>query len=255
MEERSVKWEGKSPIFASAPFFLFVVAVEIGYRFSMENPSLLATYHRDLGSEILEVVSAAEPVKLAWACCAQMVPSGRGDRGLRQRGTGSFLALFQFVMLKWHSCRMFEYARGLTSIRKESTQSEKAIAVRDDMSLRDQGKVWEGASRGNASSAGKTKKDAPPITKEHRAKAAELAQRVGASSLQSLTDVHLREYIEECGVNPPRSMKKCDLQSLLRSLAPGIGLDTDQEAGENTTNDGPELEDTTGESFGDEKTD
>lgn len=65
VEERNVSWEGKSLIFASIPFYLFGLAVDVGYRASMENAALLATYHGDLGSEILKMVSAAERVKLA----------------------------------------------------------------------------------------------------------------------------------------------------------------------------------------------
>ena len=50
VEERNVKWKGKSLFFPSAPFFLFGLVVEVGYRASMENPTLLATYYGDLGS-------------------------------------------------------------------------------------------------------------------------------------------------------------------------------------------------------------
>ncbi|CAB1113347.1 unnamed protein product [Ectocarpus sp. CCAP 1310/34] len=42
VEERNNPWEGKGLIFASADFFLFVRALESGYRSSLLNPALLA---------------------------------------------------------------------------------------------------------------------------------------------------------------------------------------------------------------------
>ena len=53
VEERNMQREGRSLIFPSIPFFRFGLAVEVGYRASLENPALLATYQGDLPAEIL----------------------------------------------------------------------------------------------------------------------------------------------------------------------------------------------------------
>ena len=152
-----------------------------------------------------------------------MVPTEGQGVGLRRTDIDMCWGLFEFVMGKWHNCRMYEYTRGLTDFRKELKQKKKAASIRDDMSLRDQIKAMGGSGKGRP--AAKIKKAPLRRTQQHRDRAIELARRTGSSSWHSLTTSHLQEYIEECGVKPPSSMKKCDLQSLLRSLAPGIGLD------------------------------
>ena len=69
----------------------------------------MATYHGDLDSDVLQWVSTSEPVKLAWARCAQLVTDDRGGGGEQMLGTVRFEALFSFVMQKWHTCSMLVY--------------------------------------------------------------------------------------------------------------------------------------------------
>lgn len=235
VEERSVKWEDESLVFPSATFFEFGLAVEAGYRHTMENRALLATYHGDLALEVLEMVCTAEPVRLAWARCAELVTDDRGGGEGQGRGTATFEELFDFVMEKWHNCRMYEYTRGLKDEDEEEEQElkrpKKATAGRDDMPPRDQTKAPGGPSSGEAPSTGKAKKKTrpPPRTEAHMARATELARTIGKSEIRNLTHVQLREYIAECGVNPPACLKILDLQSLLRTLAPGVGMDDDDD--------------------------
>ena len=77
VEERNVEWQGKGLIFPSLNFYRFVRALEVGYRSVMLNPLLLATFLGDLPSEVLRVVSEAEPVRAAWARCVCMVKDDR----------------------------------------------------------------------------------------------------------------------------------------------------------------------------------
>lgn len=145
VEENNVMWGGKSLVFPSAPFFEFGLAVETGYRLSMGNRVFVATYHGDLDSDVLERVSTSEPVKLAWARCAQLVKDDQGGGRGQGLGTARFNALFSFVMQKWHDCSMLAYEY-LTSLKEEEGEEElkrtkKATAVRDDMPPRDQVKA------------------------------------------------------------------------------------------------------------------
>lgn len=229
VEERNVDGGGTSLIFSSATFFRFVLAVEAGYRSSMESPVLLATYHGDLGKEIHRVVSTDNRVRLAWSRCAQVVSEGSQGGDSQHSSTEQCWTLFEFVMSKWHNCRMHEYTRGLTSFRKELKRTTKATAIRDDMALRAQLKAIGRRPGEKGRPAKKAKQHLPNKTKEQLDRAAVLAERVGSSAWESLSIRHLREYIAECGVKPPSSLKKCDLQSLLRTLAPGIGMDPESE--------------------------
>ena len=180
-EERNAKWEGKSLLFPFTSFLEFGLAVEVGCKSSLENPILVATYHGDLAPEILEMVSTAEPVKVAWARCAQHVTDDRRGGGEQGWGSASFEALFQFVMQKRHNCGMYDYTRSLTRPGEnegELKSTEQATGVRDGMLLRDQATVFGISSGGQTSSAGKAKKDVPPITEEHWVRAAELTRTI-----------------------------------------------------------------------------
>ena len=99
----------------------------------MENPALLATYHGDVGPEILKMVSTAERVKMVSARCAQMVPDEGSDVGAQQPISDRFDELFNFTMFEWHNCRVYESTRGLTSFMKELRRQKGAAAARDNM--------------------------------------------------------------------------------------------------------------------------
>lgn len=139
------------------------------------------------------------------------------------------------VRVRYAQVAQLSYVRineGLTSFRKELKRTKKAAALRDDMALRDQVKGRVGSPRGKGRYAGSVNNGALPITDAHRARAAVLAARTGSSAFQSFSVRDLRESIEECGARPPSAMNKAELQLMLRSLAPGIGRDTDEEAEE-----------------------
>lgn len=112
--------EGQNPISPFIAFSQFGMAVKIRYRASLENPTLMATYRRDLASEIFAMVCTAAPVKLAWARCAQMAPVGQRGEDPQQPNTNTFSALFDFMMAKWHASRIYEKTGGQKRFRKWS---------------------------------------------------------------------------------------------------------------------------------------
>lgn len=220
VQERNIRYKGKGLIFPSADFYLFVRTLEVGYRHAMLNPELLATYLGDLPSEVMRVVSTAAPVKAAWARCVNLVKDPfLGEAG----GEGCIKEcdeLFRFLVMKWHNCRFFAFAKELTSLKK-NLKSRKA-----EMALRDKLKAGVGGLR---ASTEKKKKAKDPVvyTEKQIDYQRSLNRDIGSQAWRTLTIAHLREFIEKCGGKWKSSMRKTDLQRMLRSFAPRAGMDND----------------------------
>lgn len=226
VEERNVQWEGKGLLFPSAEMFRFALSLEVGYRAVMLNPSLLATYLGDLPQETMRVVSTAEPVKVAWTRCVQLVRDPLHAEVGVEGGVDSCDELFDFLLSKWHNCRIFAYTRNLTKARKALKDQKAVMALRDVLKA--------GAARPKDKAQTKKSAAAPPTvpTEAQRERARLLAERIGSDTWRSLRVGDLKEYIKECGGRFPSSCKKADLQIILRTLAPGIGMDSEPPTGE-----------------------
>lgn len=192
------------------------LSLEVGYRGAMLDPALLATYLGDLPQEIFRVVSNADRVKAAWARCVALVDDpSLGEAGAEGRGKG-FGELFDLLVSKWHNCRMFVFTNNLTRVRKSMKEQKAAMALRDLLKARAGGSEKKGEGKKKALS----RLRGPPMLKRHVR---------GADAWKGLRVADLKAYIKECGRSHPSSYKKADLQGLLRSIAPGIGTDSDTE--------------------------
>ena len=211
VEEANVEWEGKGLIFVSAQMYQFTEALEKGYRFALLNPALLATYLGNFSMEVMRVVTTAEPVRLAFARCVKLVVDPRlGDAG----AAGCIKEcnqLFDFLVMKWHNCRIHAFTRSLTSLR-ESLKQQKA-----EMALRDKLKAGVGSEKQTATKGGG--KQPSVRTQAQLDRGVKLGQEIGSATRRGLTIKHLREYIKECGRTAPSGLRKAQLQSMLRTLA------------------------------------
>lgn len=124
--DRNVSWHGKGLLFASVLFFEFVYTLERGYHDALKNPLLLATL---LGSEIFRVVSSATAVKEAWASCVQVV---QGGSVVPEEAGGKFDELFNFMLLKWHRCRIGEFTKCLSKVSKSQKEAKSGSAAKRD---------------------------------------------------------------------------------------------------------------------------
>ncbi|CAB1107374.1 unnamed protein product [Ectocarpus sp. CCAP 1310/34] len=124
VDRRNVKWRGLSLIVADASFFEFVYTLEDGYLHALKQPALFATYQGDLPAKILEVVSSATPVKMAFRRCVDSIRKEAG-KGIVMRSYG---VLFDLNILKWHNMLMADYAKKLSNAQKVVKQRKDKSA-------------------------------------------------------------------------------------------------------------------------------
>ncbi|CAN0040901.1 unnamed protein product, partial [Hapterophycus canaliculatus] len=220
VEERNMEYRGKGLTFPSAEFYLFVRALEVGYRHAMINPALLATYLGDLPAEVKKVVSTAcIPVKAAWTRCVRYVEDPFLGKAGRKGCKKDCDLLFDFLVMKWHNCRFFAFKKELTSLRK-NLKNRKA-----EMALPDKLKAGVGLCVGTE----KRKKAKEPVvcTLQQVDYQRSLNRDLGSQSWRTLTVANLREMIEDCGGKCKPSMRKPELLLMLRSFAPRAGKDND----------------------------
>lgn len=189
VEERNVPYKGKGLIFPSAKFYLFVRALEVGYRFAMLHPGLLATYLGDLPAEVKRVVSAAGPVQAAWARCVVLVK----DPLLGEAGEEGCVTqcdqLFEFLVMKWHKCRFFAFAKELTSLKKNLKNRKAEMALRD--------KLKAGVGLRVSTEKKKERKEPVVYTLEQIDYQRSVNRHIGSQAWRTLTVAHLRELIDK----------------------------------------------------------
>ncbi|CAN0408137.1 unnamed protein product [Hapterophycus canaliculatus] len=125
--------------------------------------------------------------------------------------------LFDFLVMKWHRCRFFAFAKELTSLKN----LKKA-----EMTLRDESKADAGGLRVGTEKK-KEAKEPVVYTPEQRDYQRSLNRQIGSQAWRTLTIEQLREFIEKCGGKWKSGMRKLDLQRQLRSFAPLAGRDYD----------------------------
>lgn len=218
--DRNVSWHGKGLFFASASFFEFVYTLERGYRHALKNPLLLATYLGDIPSEIFHVVSKAPAVKEAWSACVAIV---RGGGVVDGDTAGKFDQLFNFLLLKWHRCRISEYTKRLSKVSKSQKEAKATGAAR-----RDELKIVS-SKRGSKISV--THVGSKELTEEEKTLALSIS-KIGARCFNFFNGRTLRAYIQKCGGAQMNTKKKSieELREMLRTLCPGAGGDEPEES-------------------------
>lgn len=220
-EEGNIPWEAKGIIFPSAEFYLFVRALEVGYRSAMVNPALVATYLGDLPSDVRSVMSTAGPVKAAWARCVGLVKDPRLGPAGGKGCTKQCDELFDFVVHKWDKYRMLAETSELAGLEKLLKDRKEEKARRDKL------KAGVGGP-GSTTKQAKTPRPAKVYTAEQRQRQSELNQ-ISRDAWRRLTVDQLKELALECGatLHPNFSTHKILLQRMLRSFAPRAGMHDD----------------------------
>ncbi|CAB1105110.1 unnamed protein product [Ectocarpus sp. CCAP 1310/34] len=218
VDRRNVKWRGLSLIFADASFFEFVYTLEDGYLHALKQPALFATYQGDLPAKILEVVSSATPVKMAFRRCVDSIRKEAG-KGVVMRSYG---VLFDFFLLKWHNMRMADYVKKLSNAQKVVKQRKDKSAEKggDKGALRERLKSMVNKKTGVRTETRK------PTTPE-RQKRVDLADSIGSRDFMRLTKGELGSRIKACGGVVSGRERQYGLRSMLRAIAPGVGEDVD----------------------------
>ena len=205
--------------FESAPFFEFAYALKRGYHHALKNSVLLATYLGEMPMEIFHVVSSGPAVKEAWSYCVQIV---RGAGVVDGNTAGKFEDLFNFVLLKWHRCRISEYPKRLSKVSKSQKEAKASSAAkRDELKL-----TSKGGSRGSVTHVG-----GKALSEEEMSVALAVC-KLSARCFNFFNERALRTYIQQCDGKrfSTKNKGKEELREMLRKLCPGSGEDVSAES-------------------------
>lgn len=112
---------GQGLLFVRKAFFDFVLTIESGYFHSLKKTdTMLGTYMGDLPNEIFNVVRNSDVVKAAWE--KMLSPNNSASPSVRE--------VFDFLLTKWHNCRMGDHVRRVTETTKLCKEKASNLALR-----------------------------------------------------------------------------------------------------------------------------
>ncbi|CAM9260765.1 unnamed protein product [Hapterophycus canaliculatus] len=183
-------------------------------------------YFGDLPKKILEVVSSSVTVRVKFQRCVDSVEV-RGEDGQALSNSRRFIGLFHFFMSKWHNMRMSDFAKRLTKVQTIIKEDKKARgALRDQLNTSSNQALRDKVGPGKTKRATKTP---PSPTIRQMERRVELAGMIGSHTFSKLRAKDLKEYIKECGGVFQSKSNVRELRSILKGIAPGIGVDEEPE--------------------------
>lgn len=141
-----------------------------------------------------------------------------------------FDKLFHFFLSKWHSMHMADFAKRLSKIETITEQTKEGARTTrytlnksDKRALRDKLRDRKGPSVETAP---------PGPTPEQLARRVDLAKQIGSQTFSNRSKTDLQACMKECGGVVKPACSFIDLRSVLRGIAPAIGIDVEPESEE-----------------------